>query len=116
MAVLDKACMGNNGTACYYLSGMYIAGVKEDSANDKTTSKAPGTLTLITNQHGIIFTNRILHSSYAEGIKITVFNRKRHVESVQVYTTGLYFGKYVQLCEFKSDVHERRWYVLKNIS
>lgn len=106
MTVLDKACMGNNGTACYYLSGMYIAGVKTDTNNDKTTSKAPGTLTLITNQQFIIFSNIILYSSYAE---ITVFNRERHVKSVQIYTTGLYSRQYVQLCKFKSDVHERRW-------
>lgn len=29
MELLEKACTINNGNACYYLSGMYIAGVKK---------------------------------------------------------------------------------------
>lgn len=29
MELLEKACTNNNANACYYLSGMYIAGVKK---------------------------------------------------------------------------------------
>lgn len=37
MEILEKACKYENGNACYYLSGMYIVGVKKDNL--------PGTLT-----------------------------------------------------------------------
>lgn len=29
MSVLEKACEGDNSTACHYLSGMYICGIKK---------------------------------------------------------------------------------------
>lgn len=37
MSLLEKACLGQNSNACYYLSGMYISGVrkKESDRNDK---------------------------------------------------------------------------------
>ncbi|XP_056648515.1 cytochrome c oxidase assembly factor 7 homolog [Diorhabda carinulata] len=31
MQLLEKACQHQNGNACYYLSGMYIVGVKKDN-------------------------------------------------------------------------------------
>lgn len=31
MSLLEKACNGKNANACYYLSGMYIVGVKKDN-------------------------------------------------------------------------------------
>lgn len=31
MSLLEKACSGKNANACYYLSGMYIVGVKKDN-------------------------------------------------------------------------------------
>lgn len=41
MKLLEKACSGKNGNACYYLSGMYIAGVRKDnSSGDSNISQA----------------------------------------------------------------------------
>lgn len=41
MSLLEKACSGKNGNACYYLSGMYIVGVKkENSVVNTSTSQA----------------------------------------------------------------------------
>lgn len=31
MGLLEKACLGKNANACYYLSGMYIVGVKKNN-------------------------------------------------------------------------------------
>lgn len=35
MALLEKACLGKNANSCYYLSGMYIKGVKKPNSDDK---------------------------------------------------------------------------------
>ncbi|KAJ8967024.1 hypothetical protein NQ314_003141 [Rhamnusium bicolor] len=40
MQLLDKACTGKNANACYYLSGMYIMGVrKTDAVSNPDKSK-----------------------------------------------------------------------------
>jgi cytochrome c oxidase assembly factor 7 len=40
-AALNKSCQMNNGTACFYLSGMHISGVlKKDKLNSTTTTPA----------------------------------------------------------------------------
>ncbi|XP_074040279.1 cytochrome c oxidase assembly factor 7 [Leptinotarsa decemlineata] len=41
MRLLEKACQAKNANACYYLSGMYIVGVKNDTTSNITdVSKA----------------------------------------------------------------------------
>ncbi|KAG5887070.1 hypothetical protein JTB14_018242 [Gonioctena quinquepunctata] len=40
MQLLEKACKSKNANACYYLSGMYIVGVKKDSPNIIEVPKA----------------------------------------------------------------------------
>lgn len=39
MEVLEKACSAKNANACYYLSGMYIAGVRKMESQSKPTDK-----------------------------------------------------------------------------
>lgn len=38
MGLLEKSCTGKNANACYYLSGMYIVGIKKDSPSEKTNN------------------------------------------------------------------------------
>lgn len=39
MSLLEKACSAKNANACYYLSGMYIAGVKNRQEKEKDKPK-----------------------------------------------------------------------------
>lgn len=40
MKLLQKACTGKNANACYYLSGMYIVGIKKNDAVSNTNVKS----------------------------------------------------------------------------
>lgn len=40
MKLLQKACTGKNANACYYLSGMYIVGIKKNDAVLNTNVKS----------------------------------------------------------------------------
>lgn len=39
MQLLEKACLAKNANACYYLSGMYIAGVRKPNVKAKEFEK-----------------------------------------------------------------------------
>ncbi|KAJ8950780.1 hypothetical protein NQ318_011273 [Aromia moschata] len=41
MELLEKACSGKNANACYYLSGMYIVGVKNEALVEPNTKVKP---------------------------------------------------------------------------
>lgn len=47
MSLLEKSCLGEHSNACYYLSGLYIAGVgkqKLNKANEKESKESDSKL------------------------------------------------------------------------
>lgn len=41
MELLEKACLGQNANSCYYLSGMYIKGVKKPDSDKRDDFDVP---------------------------------------------------------------------------
>lgn len=39
MSLLEKACMEKNANACYYISGMYISGVRKSNVKAKANEE-----------------------------------------------------------------------------